>query len=346
MTNDEILIRQAVAEEANQAVDPGTVLAALREGRRPRRRRTMLVAVAGFAVAAAVVAVVVPLTASRDASAPPAARVDAPPPPSATDQTILVVGNDDNARADSILLVRRSSNGSFHAVSLPRDTWVAIPGHGDNKLNAAYALGSKDPSSPEFDPNGAKTLVATVQGLTGVKVDHFAMVDMAGFGRLSTAIGGVEVCLKAATKDPFAHADFPAGKQMLTGDQLLAFVRQRHGVPNGDLDRIVRQQVVLRALITKVAGTKNLDGLLQVVQANVRVDQSWNVVEFANQLAAGAAVDLATIPYTSADLRTPDNGAAIGVDAGKVKTFIADFFTSKPAAGSSAPGTQDPGCVN
>jgi LCP family protein required for cell wall assembly len=346
MTNDEFLIRQAVAEEANQAVDPSTVLAALREGRRPRRRGTMLVAVAGFAVAAAVVAVVVPLTATRDASAPPAGRVDAVPPPTATAENILLVGKDDYTHTDSILLVQHRPDGSFHAVSLPRDAWVAIPGHGDNKLNAAYALGGKDPNSPEFDPNGAKTLVATVEGLTGVKVDHYAMVDMAGFGKLSTAIGGVEVCLKAASKDTSAHADFPAGKQMLTGDQLLAFLRQRHGLANGDLDRVVRQQVFLKALITKVAGTKNLDGLLQVVQANVRVDQSWNVVEFANQLVAGAAVDLATIPYTSADLRTPDNGAAIGVDPGKVKTFVADFFASKPAAGSSAPGTQDPGCVN
>jgi LCP family protein required for cell wall assembly len=242
--------------------------------------------------------------------------------------------------------VRRSPNGAFHAVSLPRDTWVAIPGHGENKLNAAYTLGSKNPDSPDFDPNGARTLVATVQNLTGVKVDHYAMVDMSGFGKLSTAIGGVEVCLRAATNDSYAHANFPAGKQVLTGDQLLAFLRQRHGLSNGDLDRVVRQQVFLQAVIAKLAGTKNLDSLLQVIQANVRVDQSWNVAEFANQLVAGAAVNLATIPYTNSALHTTNQGDAIGVDPGKVKTFVADFFASKPAPGSSAPGSQDPGCVN
>src|SRR4051812_22768862 len=108
MTEEEMLIRQAVTDEANEAVDAATVLAGLREARPKRRRTGMLVAVAGFAVAAAVVAVVVPLTASREtAPVPPASAPNKPVP--VTEENILLVGLDEADRTDTIILVRHNA---------------------------------------------------------------------------------------------------------------------------------------------------------------------------------------------------------------------------------------------
>ncbi|GAB3895354.1 hypothetical protein GCM10029964_075110 [Kibdelosporangium lantanae] len=344
MTEEEMLIRQAVTEEANQAVDAHTVARALQDGRKPRRRRTgMLVAVAGFAVAAAVVAVVVPLTASRQAS--PVAPASAPNQPvPATQENILLVGLDngfaDNGQsnADTIVLVRHNADGSFHALSLPRDSYVDIPGFGMHKLNSAYARGAAGKNAEE----GRKLLVKTVQNLTGVKVDHYAFVNQADFGKVANAVGGVEVCLKNAVKDQFSNADFPAGKQVLTGDAALAFLRQRHGLPNGDLDRIARGQAFLRALIEEVAASGNASTLVNAVKDVVAVDPGWNVVEFANQVARGATTASGTIPYSDTAKHTPSDGDAIAVDVPKVQDFTAKFLADGPGNGS---GSQEPTCV-
>jgi LCP family protein required for cell wall assembly len=346
MTEEEMLIRQAVTEEANQAVDPRTVLAALRAGRQPRRRRTgLLVAVAGFAVAAAVVAVVVPLTVSREAAplAPPAqqGRVAAP-----TEQNILLVGMDidggDNGRAnaDTVVLVRRTADGSFHALSLPRDSYVDIPGYGRHKLSSAYARGLAGKQ------DGRAVLVATVENLTGVKVDHYAFVNQVDFPKIATSVGGVEVCLKAATKDPLAQADFPAGNQVLTGDQALAFLRQRHNLPNGDLDRVARAQAFLRALVTKLAGSQNLPALVDAVKGSVTVDPAWNLLEFANQVVSGASTTTATVPYDSTPVQTPQDGDALGVDPATVKPFASDFLAGKGRSTGGGSGTPGVTCVS
>jgi LCP family protein required for cell wall assembly len=346
MTNDEILIRQAIAAEADQAVDPGAVLAALTDGTRPRRGRTGLVAVAGIAVAAGVAAVAVPLLSSRDdVSAPPAASNVTQPPTQIAEQNILLVGIDDSAYADSVMLVRRRADGSFRALSLPRDTYVTVPNRGDTKLNKAYVYGANTAADPKvFDPARAKVMTDTVSALTGVAVDHYAMVNMTGFGKLADAIGGVEVCLKAAVTDTFSGIRLPAGRQTLTGANTLAFLRQRHGLPKGDLDRGVRQQVFLRSMITKLAGQKDFTALAKVVRENVWVDQSWDILQFANQLVAGAGMDTATIPYTNVTMQTPREGNAIGVDPVAVRAFAAEFLAGGSAAGAG--GGQEDSCVS
>jgi LCP family protein required for cell wall assembly len=328
MTEEETLIRQAVTDEANQAVDAATVLAGLREARPKRRRTGMLVAVAGFAVAAAVVAVVVPLTASREATpVPPASAPNKPVP--VTAENILLVGLDEVDNTDTIILVRHNADGTFRAVSIPRDTYVDIPGQGQHKISSAYPRGAAD---------GMKSLVGAVQELTGVTVNHYAAVKMADFVRLADAVGGVEVCLKGAVKDTLSNANFPAGKQTLAGDALLAFLRQRHGLPNGDLDRVVRAQVFLRSLVNKVAGSTNLPALVEAVKQTVRVDPGWDLVEFANQVASGATTVSGTIPYANGAKQT-NEGDVIAVDPAKVKDFTGKFL-----AGSGSPA-QDATCV-
>ncbi|MGH3924962.1 MAG: LCP family protein, partial [Pseudonocardiaceae bacterium] len=173
---------------------------------------------------------------------------------------------------DTVILVRIPNDGSRAvAISLPRDLYVEMPDEfGQHKLNSAYARGKNytatqlieegaDPATVrnESVAAGRKLLLGTVEDLTGVGVDHYAEINLLGFSLLTEAVGGVDVCLKAPVSDRFSGAEFPAGPQTISGPDALAFVRQRHGLPRGDLDRVVRQQVFLASLANRVlsAGT-------------------------------------------------------------------------------------------
>src|SRR5699024_3958948 len=139
-------------------------------------------------------------------------------------------------------------------------------GHGTHKINSAYARGKiaeqnrlrsagitdQQELETRGDQAGARTLIATVEQLTGTTIDNYASVNLLGFHNISEAIGGVDVCLNQAVNDPYSGANFKARHQKISGSQALAFVRQRHGLPNGDLDRVVRQQVFMAGLANKV----------------------------------------------------------------------------------------------
>ena len=143
-------------------------------------------------------------------------------------------------RSDVIMLVHVAADRrTASVVSLPRDSWVTVPGRGKNKINAAYSIG------------GGSLLVQTVEGLTGLRIDHFAVVDFAGFKDITDAVGGIDVRVARATGDN--RGSFPAGMNHLDGDQALAYVRQRYNLPGGDLDRVRRQQNVIKALMSKAA---------------------------------------------------------------------------------------------
>ncbi|GGS33934.1 LCP family protein [Actinokineospora fastidiosa] len=325
MTEDDI--RAVLADEAARAV-PGSVV--VERLRAPRRRRGGLAAAVAVAAAAAVAAVSIPLMAGRDAPTAPVAP--AAPAPA---RNVVVIGSD-GGRADSIMLVRVDA-GRVAVLSLPRDAWVDIPGHGMGKLNSAYL-------------SGPEAMVAAVERLTGQPVDHYAAVEMAGFQRLADAVGGVEVCLRAPSADGFSGADFPAGRQSLSGAAALAFVRQRHGLPNGDLDRVVRQQVFARALVDKLVTTVLTDPgrraeLTALVEDVVDTDPGWSPVAMAAE--ATGPVRVATIPI--ADVNGTVGGLAVlKVDAAQVAAFTAEFFapagSTAPPSGPPAPGGD--GCVN
>jgi LCP family protein required for cell wall assembly len=317
MTDDEILIRQAVAEEARQAVPADDVLANLRMARRPKSRRTALIAVAGLAAAAAVTAVVIPLTASRDhAETPPAAVVPAEP---ATEQNVLLIGVDNFAYTDSLVLLRIGANGSVRGVSLPRDTKVP-----SGRLNQVHQ-------------SGVQNLLAEVRTLTGVPVDHYITVQMAAFEALNNAVGGVQVCLNRAAKDAESGIDLPAGTQTLSGSQALAFVRQRHDLPNGDIDRIVRQQAFLRSVVAKLAQLKDpaaVSAMLAVVRANVSTDGRLDLAELAGRLTSGSTADFATIPVT-----LDESLGQWNVDPAAVRSFTTEFLAGTKTSGTGTGGS-------
>jgi LCP family protein required for cell wall assembly len=151
----------------------------------------------------------------------------------------LATGFAEGGRTDTIMLVHTGS-GKTSLVSLPRDTYVPIDGHGHNKLNAAYAFG------------GPSLLVKTVEQITGLRIDHYAEIGFAGFAGMVDAVGGVRICVSQAINDGNAGLNIKAGCQKLDGAQALGYVRSRD-FATGDLERVQHQRQFLAALLSKVA---------------------------------------------------------------------------------------------
>jgi len=158
-------------------------------------------------------------------------------------------------RSDTLMLVHLGpGEHTASTVSLPRDSWVPIPGHGSAKINAAFSWG------------GPPLLIQTVEQLTGVRVDHFGVIDWHGFRSLTDAVGGVPVTVPENSYDPEQHRRFTAGTHTMDGKEALAYVRQRHGLPGGELDRIKRQQRFLRSVVGEVRGEVSVTDPLGVAR--------------------------------------------------------------------------------
>ena len=169
-------------------------------------------------------------------------------------QNILLLGSDSrgtnlraNGRSDVIQLMHVSSDRrTIQVVHFPRDLYVAIPGHGMNKINAAYAFG------------GSKLLVATMQNLLGLHIDHVAQIGFDGFTNLTNAMGGVDVYVRY----PYSEGGFGSwsqGYHHMNGGQALGFSRERHQLPRGDIDRGVDQQEWINAMVTKALSRGTLE---------------------------------------------------------------------------------------
>ncbi len=158
----------------------------------------------------------------------------------------LSAGEAGGRRTDTMMLVHIPAGGGQPSlISLPRDSSVPIPGHGRNKLNAAFSIG------------GPKLLVQTVETVTGVHLDHYAEIGLGGFANLVNAVGGVEMCLEEPLKDPKAGIDLSAGCQQLDGAQALGFVRSR-AYARGDLQRVENQRKLLGVLVDKATSPATL----------------------------------------------------------------------------------------
>ncbi|WP_173131481.1 LCP family protein [Kibdelosporangium persicum] len=265
---------------------------------------------------------------------------------------------DGELNTDTLILMRIPNDGQKAVgISIPRDSYVDIPGFGKHKINSAYARakatemrklragGESNQAQLEVRSNqaGAAQLIKTIQGLTGAQIDNYAEVNLLGFSEITDAVGGVPICLVKSVNDSYSGARFPAGEQEVSGVQALQFVRQRHGLPNGDLDRIVRQQVFMKSMATKVlsAGTltdqSKLDNLLAAIKKSVVLDQKWNIVQFAKQMQGmtGGALDFKTIPTGRPDLKTPEDGDAIEIKPAEVKSFVQGLLGGQQAPPSS-----------
>ncbi|MBF4616114.1 LCP family protein [Curtobacterium sp. VKM Ac-1376] len=251
-------------------------------------------------------------------------------------QNILLVGDDhrpDNAtpeqlaelstqddgggtNTDTMIVLHINADGTQATmISFPRDSYVDIPDVGKGKLNSAFYYGTLNGGG---DTGGAKLLIKTIENLSGLSIDHYVRVSLLGFYQVVKELGPVQVCLKQATNDPYSGVDLPAGKSSLNAKEALSFVRQRHGLPNGDLDRNVRQQYFLSQEARKVlsAGTLlnpvKMGNILGAVGDSIQTDT--DLLSLASQMRnlRPANIQSATIPT----LGTPTvyvNGSALSI---------------------------------
>jgi LCP family protein required for cell wall assembly len=262
---------------------------------------------------------------------------------------------------DTIIVLRIPKDGGKPSgISIPRDSWVDVPGRGKTKINSAYGVakaefatqkrneGETDQAAieRESDQAGRKVLVQTVQDFTQLRIDHYAEVNLLGFYLLTEALGGVKVCLNHATTDSDSGADFRAGPQTVSGGAALSFVRQRKNLPRGDLDRIVRQQAFLTSALHQVlsAGTltspSTLNNLMDAVHRSIVLDDGLDLLDFAEQVKgiASGTMNFVTIPVVNINGRSEDGKQSIvEVDPVEVRKFIAGLV------GRSAPSTSGGG---
>ncbi|WP_407067569.1 LCP family protein [Mycobacterium triplex] len=261
----------------------------------------------------------------------------------------LKAGDEEATNTDTIILVRIPNNGkSATAISIPRDSYVTAPGLGKTKINGVYgqtreakrtalvkAGDSAEDAATQGTEAGREALIKTVADLTGVTVDHYAEIGLLGFALITDALGGVNVCLKDAVYEPLSGADFPAGPQKLDGAEALSFVRQRHDLPRGDLDRVVRQQVVMASLAHRVISGQTLSSpttlkrLQAAVQRSVVISQGWDVMDFVKQLQklSGGNVAFATIPVLDGAGWSDDGmQSVVRVDPHQVQDWVAGLL--------------------
>ncbi len=223
----------------------------------------------------------------------------------------LVLGTDadygmDRGRSDVMMLVHSDpSREKLYLISLPRDLWVPIPGHGTNKINAAYAFG------------GAPLAVKTVEKLLGVRIDNVALTSFNGFFQLIDDIGGVTVFNTNPSTNEGIR--FPRGDVKLDGKSALAYVRQRKGLPRGDFDRAERQRLVMKAIVDKVASKQTLSdpgkllGVIKTMSKSVTVDDSLTnkrILSLVQELQVTSGEDIEHLQVPVGGFGTSKAGAS------------------------------------
>lgn len=164
------------------------------------------------------------------------------------DKQDLGTGDAEGKRTDTIMVLYVPEEGTPSIVSVPRDSYVSVPGMGKNKINAAFATAAG---------GGPATLVQTFEQASDVRIDHYVEIGFSGFVDIVDAVGGVEMCPEEAMEDPKANLDIEAGCQNMDGNTALGYVRTRAS-PRADLDRIERQREFFSALVDKTTSPGTL----------------------------------------------------------------------------------------
>lgn len=260
-----------------------------------------------------------------------------------TSMNILVMGSDsrgaaesDNAgatptdqRADTLMLMHiPADRKNIYTMSIMRDLWVDIPGHGEAKINSALALG------------GTPLMVQTVESIFQQRVDHVAMIDFEGFKGLTDALGGVSVNLNLPfTSNDLKGQSFAPGQHTFNGTEALAFVRERHAYADGDYQRVRNQQEFLRAIIKKSTAGQTLsnpitiNNMVGAVSPFVTVDKS-----FDSGAVAGLGLELKDIRAQNTVMFTlPTGGVGTSTDGQSI--VLADPNAINDISGAMGSGT-------
>jgi LCP family protein required for cell wall assembly len=292
--------------------------------RRRRRRKVLLITLTALVLVIAGTGTAAYLVARHDLnsmhrigdpfrSIPASARAPVPTGSAANDVTFLVGGLDtqsavpttgedtassQRAPSNTLMLVHLvAGGGGAYVVSIPPDSLVPIPGHGDGSIDTAYLDG------------GSALMIRTVEHLTDVRVDHFAVIDWAGFRTLTDALGGVTVDVPVTTYDPPIGVTWTAGPHHFDGTQALQYVTDRRGPPRGDVGIEQRQQEYLRALILQLRRTGTLanplsaGSVMHALTDAVSVDNTLSVSAMLHLALSLRGLDMsrivfATAPYT------------------------------------------------
>ncbi|CAI9407418.1 putative cell wall biosynthesis protein LcpB [Aestuariimicrobium sp. T2.26MG-19.2B] len=244
-------------------------------------------------------------------------------------RVVLLAGTDSRdsstnsgSRTDTIMLLVMPTSGKPALISIPRDSYVTIPGHGKNKINAAYAFG------------GPQLLVRTVEANTGLRVDDYLEIGMTAFPRLVNSVGGVSVCLDKPMVDKDSHANLPAGCQTLDGDQALAYSRMRKSDPQGDIGRAKRQ----REIVGKVADRITSPAMLlpwrywqfwSAATDLVHRDHNTSMLELARiglglRQTSGSSGLTLVVPLSNTNAQTPA-GSSVLWDEAKARAMFAQL---------------------
>jgi LCP family protein required for cell wall assembly len=256
-------------------------------------------------------------------------------------QAELATGPDDGGgkRTDSIMLVHVSDHGGKPViVSIPRDSYVPIPGKGSsNKINAAFAFG------------GARLLTETVEQATGLHIDGYLEIGFGGFARIVDSLGGVDICVTRDMKDELAGINLKAGCQTLDGKNALGYVRSRHNDPRGDLGRAERQRQFLGAVMKKAANPATVlvptrySAFADAVSAGLAVGSQTSLgdaIAIAQALRAvgnGDGLSL-QVPIETASLQTKNAGVAVKWHPAQAKALFSSLLKDESLT-APPPGT-------
>ena len=239
-------------------------------------------------------------------------------------------GSAGGQRGDVIMLVHLDQ-GTGHArmLSIPRDLWVAVPGHGMQKINSAYAFG------------GPSLMVQTIRENLGIDVNHYVEVGFVGFTSMIDELGGVELTFPYPARDVSSGLDVAAGTRIVDGDTALAYARSRKyqenqdgtwvSVDASDLGRTQRQQEVVRAMLTEL---KSPGSIAEAGQIAGSLAQHMTIdATLADSSLAGLAWDFRGLLTVSIDGQTlPVYGDTIGgasvvlADEPEASAMVADFL--------------------
>ncbi|GAA3444298.1 LCP family protein [Planomonospora venezuelensis] len=259
-------------------------------------------------------------------------------------QNQLKLGRETGQRTDTMMVIHLSEDHRrVTVVSLPRDTWTAVPGKGDHKINAAYQLG------------GPKLTTRTVQNATGLTIHHYVEVNVLGFINVVDALEGVTVCTPVAIDDPKTALQLQPGTYTLDGAKALAYARTR-ATARSDLDRIDRQQQVISALLSQALSGDTLTNPVKLTRfvnttlGTLRVDDALrgNLLGLADQLKTVSTDDVAfaTVPIADVDYRTPTGESAVLWDKPAARELFrriaADEQLTGPAKTPAASATPAP----
>jgi LCP family protein required for cell wall assembly len=237
------------------------------------------------------------------------------------------------ANSDSLMLLHMGS-GKPVLISIPRDSYVPIPGYGDNKINAALGFG------------GPSLLVKTVENVTGLRINHYMGIGFGGLVSVVNTVGGVRVCVPTALDDPYSGLKLSAGCHNLNGTQALAFVRDRHSFATSDLQRMQDQRAFLKALLSKATSPGvylnpfTALPFASTAASSISVDKGTDLYDLTQAALALRDPLTTTVPIANPDYPTPNAGDAVQWNQSQALELFKALQSGKPVPSGLLSGTK------